>query len=351
MLHDAGSWHDEFNDVVTSIRSRLLAVAGTSEEAGFECVLMQGSGTFGVESVLGSVIPASGRALILTNGAYGDRIVAMAKVLKIDHRVLRTAEDVVPSAHEVEAVLREDAGVTHVVVVHCETTTGILNPLESIGAAVKRNGRRLIVDAMSSFGAIPIDLDAVGVDFLISSANKCIEGVPGFSFVLARREPLLASEGCARSLSLDLFSQWRGFQKNRQFRYTPPTHALLAFDQALNELEQEGGVQARGERYRQNHGVLMHGMSELGLRCFLSAEVQSYIITAFHCPQDPAFEFRAFYNQLSQRGMIIYPGKLTQVDTFRIGNIGRLFPSDIEHLLAALKAGLEALGCRLPFSA
>ncbi|MGA1237476.1 MAG: 2-aminoethylphosphonate--pyruvate transaminase [Limisphaerales bacterium] len=349
MLHDAGSWHDEFNDVVTSIRSRLLAVAGTSVEAGFECVLMQGSGTFGVESVIGSVIPPQGRVLILTNGAYGDRIVAMAKVLKLDHCVLRTAEDVVPSAGEVDRMLQEDAAITHVVVVHCETTTGILNPLESIGAVVKRHGRRLIVDAMSSFGAIPVDLEAVGVDFLISSANKCIEGVPGFSFVLARREPLVASEGWARSLSLDLLGQWKGFEKNRQFRYTPPTHALLAFDQALKELEQEGGIQARGARYKTNHAVLMEGIAQLGLKSFLKPEVQSYIITAFHCPKDAAFEFRAFYNQLSDRGMIIYPGKLTQVDTFRIGNIGRLFPSDIEHLLAALEGGLRALGCNLPF--
>jgi 2-aminoethylphosphonate-pyruvate transaminase len=348
MLHDAGSWHFEFNAIVAEIRRQLLALAGTSREAGFECVLMQGSGSFGVESVMGSVIPPNGRALILSNGAYGERIVQMARVLQLDHEVIRTAEDTPADPDQVKQALATGTGFTHVVSVHCETTTGILNPIEQIGPLAREHGCRFIVDAMSSFGALPIDLDACGVDYLISSANKCVEGVPGFSFVLARREPLLETEGWARSLCLDLLGQWKGFEKNGQFRYTPPTHALLAFQQALQEWEAEGGVEGRGNRYRQNHAVLMSGMKAMGFHPFLPAEVQSPIITAFRHPGDPAFRFDEFYRKLSDRGMIIYPGKLTQVDTFRIGTIGRLFTADIEQLLSAIRLALEEMGCQLP---
>src|SRR5262245_13695034 len=201
---------------------------------------------------------------------------------------------------------------------------------------------------MSSFGALPIELEKAGIDFLISSANKCVEGVPGFSFVICRRAVLLACEGYARSLSLDLLGQLKGFEKNGQFRYTPPTHALLAFNQALGEMKDEGGVAARGARYRSNHEMLLAGMRKLGFRVFLTDAVQSYIITAFHKPADPKFSFEAFYRSLSDRGFIIYPGKLTQVDTFRIGNIGRLFPSDLDQLVHAIEGTLHDLGCAVP---
>ncbi|MFO0889174.1 MAG: 2-aminoethylphosphonate--pyruvate transaminase, partial [Isosphaeraceae bacterium] len=228
--------------------------------------------------------------------------------------------------------------------------TGILNPLEPIGEVVRRHGRSLIVDAMSSFGAIPIDVRQVGIDYLVSSANKCIEGVPGFSFILARRAALEATAGHARSLSLDLLGQLRGFESNGQFRFTPPTHAILAFEQALRELEIEGGIPARGRRYAANHRVLMKGMKDLGFLPFLRPEVQSPIITAFHCPGDRAFRFDEFYRRLADRGMIIYPGKLTNAETFRIGTIGRLFEVDIAQLLHAVEWALGAMGCSLPLS-
>jgi 2-aminoethylphosphonate-pyruvate transaminase len=350
MLHDAGSWHFEFNEIVADIRRRLLALAGTSREHGFECVLMQGSGSFGVESVLGSVVPPNGRVLILANGAYGERIVRMAEILKISHAAYRTAEDTPPDAREVGRRLAQDPAFTHVAAVHCETTTGILNPIGAIGQVTRHHQRLFLVDAMSSFGALPIDLESCGIDYLVSSANKCLEGVPGFSFVLARREPFLATTGWARSLSLDLLGQWQGFERNGQFRYTPPTHALLAFHQALDEWEAEGGVAGRGARYHHNHTLLLSGMRTLGFHPFLPAELQSPIITAFRHPTDPAFRFDEFYRRLSDRGMIIYPGKLTRVDTFRIGTIGRLFTSDIEQLLAAIRLSLVDLGCALPIS-
>jgi 2-aminoethylphosphonate-pyruvate transaminase len=343
MLRDVGSWHYEFNATVKSVRERILTLAGLSSAAGWEVIPLQGSGTFGVEAVLSTIIPANGKLLVLVNGAYGERIAQMAQYMKLAHAILRTPEDTPCDLAALERALSEDRDITHVAVVHCETTTGILNPISEVGRIVKQHRRMYILDAMSSFAAIPIDFAAASIDYLISSANKCIEGVPGFSFVICRRTDLMATEGAARSLSLDLLAQLKGFDKNGQFRYTPPTHSILAFEQALRELEQEGGVSARAARYRRNHEVLMEGMRRLGLRPFLNPNVQSYIITSFHYPKDPNFSFDEFYRQLSDEGFIIYPGKLTRENTFRIGTIGRLFEADIRALLAAVGRTLEAM--------
>ncbi len=348
MIHDAGSWHFEFNAIVRRVRESLLKLAELTAGDGFEAILMQGSGTFGVESVIASVIPPQGRLLILANGAYGERIAKIAAYLRIDHRVLRSEEDTVPVVQQMESLLLEDPAITHVALVHCETTTGILNPLEPIGQVVQRYHRSFIVDAMSSFGAIAIDLRAAGIDYMVSSANKCLEGVPGFSFIIARRTALQVTSGYARSLSLDLLDQLQGFEANGQFRFTPPTHAILAFDRALQELDEEGGVAARGRRYATNHRTVLAGMQRLGFVPFLDPAIQSFIITAFHSPTDPAFRFSEFYHRLSDRGMIIYPGKLTRVDTFRIGTIGRLFETDIVQLLHAIEDVLQDMSCTLP---
>ncbi len=347
MLHDAGSWHADFNALVARIREELLTLGGISREMGYECIPLQGTGTFGVEAVFASALPENGKLLILANGAYGDRMIQMAKALRRPHTVLTSAESATPDLSAVQAALDEDAAITHVSVVHCETTTGILNPIHKIGGVVRAAGRRYIVDAMSSFGALPIDIPGSGIDFLISSANKCLEGVPGFSFVLARRAALLEAEGCARSLSLDLLGQLRGFERNGQFRYTPPTHAVLAFSQALRELANEGGIPARRARYERNHTVLLAGMARLGWQPFLDPAVQSCIITSFPYPKAPGFSFPAFYEFLSRRGFIIYPGKLTKVDTFRIGTIGRLFEADILGLLGAIRESLREMNVPL----
>jgi len=336
MLRDAGSWHFEFNAVVKQVREKLLALAGVSRGSGYECILLQGSGTFGVEAVFATCVPPNGKVAVLANGAYGERIVLMLQHAKIAHVVLRTPEDTPNDPAALDEALSLDKSITHVAAVHCETTTGILNPINEIGQVVKRHSCAYIVDAMSTFGAIPIDFAAAGIAFLISSANKCIEGVPGFSFVVACRAALLANEGHARSLSLDLVGQLKGFEKNDQFRYTPPTHSILAFAQALCELDLEGGVTARGARYQRNHEVLIGGMSKLGFRVFLDSKVQSYIITSFYFPDDPKFTFNEFYRRLSDKGFIIYPGKISQADTFRIGSIGRLFEADIHALLLAV---------------
>lgn len=346
MLHDAGSWHWEFNALVKSVRERLLALAGLDPRQGWEAILLQGSGTFGVEAVLASVVPPTGRVLVHANGAYGERAVLMLQHHRTPHVVYRTAEDTPPDPKELDRRLTEDPTISHVVAIHCETTTGILNPIETLGPVVQRHGRVFIVDAMSSFGAVPIDFAASGIDYLISSANKCIEGVPGFSFVLCRRADLEATQGTARSLSLDLLGQLKGFDKNGQFRYTPPTHSILAFDQALKELAMEGGPAARADRYRRNHATLLEGMTRIGFKSYLPPAVQSYIITSFIFPPDPQFTFDAFYRRLSDLGHIIYPGKISQADTFRIGSIGRIFESDVRALLGAVAEAVRSMNLK-----
>ena len=345
MQHDAGSRDREFIQTVRFIRDRLLSIGGASSgESGYECVLMQGSGTFAIESVISSAIPRDGRLLVLINGAYGRRIAQMARIHGVETETLDTPENETISPSAVAERLAGSPGFTHVAVVHCETTTGILNPLQEIGNLVHQAGAVYIVDAMSSFGAIPIDLAEAGVDFLVSSANKCIEGVPGFGFVLARHKCLMEAKGNARTLSLDLHAQWAGLESDGQFRFTPPTHALLAFHQALEELEAEGGPRGRMERYQRNHETLMRGASRLGLEAYLRPEDQSCIITTFRYPSHPGFEFTRFYEALSDQGFIIYPGKLTTEPCFRIGTIGRLNPDDITSLLEAMRGVLEEMG-------
>jgi 2-aminoethylphosphonate-pyruvate transaminase len=342
MLRDLGSRDKEFLSVVSHIRRRLLEL-GHAANGSYEAVLMQGSGTFAVEAVLSTVIPLSGKFLVAINGAYGHRMAKIGKVLGISCETVVFDEATPVLTERVRAALARDAAITHVGTIHCETSTGILNPVSELGHAVNELGRTFIVDAMSSFGGIPIDLVADKIDFLISSANKCIQGVPGFAFVLARRDLLEAAEGCARSVSLDLLAQWKGFQNDGQFRFTPPTHALLAFQQALAELEEERGVEGRAERYSANRRALMAGMTALGFDAYLAPEHQSPIITSFRFPRHPRFDFSAFYDRLSELGFVIYPGKVSNADCFRIGTIGHIFPADIQALVAAISRVLAEM--------
>src|SRR5262249_17841023 len=272
MLHDAGSWHFEFNEVVKRVRERLLELAGVSRATGWEAILLQGSGTFGVEAVFQTCVPPSGKVLVLVNGAYGERMLQMLAHARISHLAMPLAQDAPVDAASVQARLAEDSAITHVVVVHCETTTGILNPIDEIGHVVDEHKKIFIVDAMSSFGGIPIDFEACGIDYLVSSSNKCIEGVPGFSFVICRRDAVGAGEGMAGSLSLDLLGRLKGFEKNGQFRFPPPTHVILAFDRALEELHAEGGVRGRHARYQANPAELVAGMARLGFEPFLNPQ-------------------------------------------------------------------------------
>jgi 2-aminoethylphosphonate-pyruvate transaminase len=343
MLQDAGSWDAEFNSLVASLRRRLVRLAGLSPDAGWEAVLLQGSGTYGVEAVFQTCVPPAGKVAVLTNGAYGNRMAQILQRAGIDHVVLRCPEDRAVPPEALAELLRRDPAVSHVAVVHCETTTGLLNPIEALGHIAKSQQKVFIVDAMSSFGGMPIDFDAAGIDYLVSSANKCLEGVPGFCFVLGRRQAFADCKGRARSLSLDLAAQLDGFNGNGQFRFTPPTHAVLALNRALDELEQEGGISGRAARYRRNHQVLLRGMQALGLPPYLKPEIQSYIITAFVYPRFPAFSFQTLYRELSQLGFLIYPGKISEAETFRIGTIGQLFPGDLQALVDAIGETLEKM--------
>ena len=344
MQRDIGSRDADFIELVAGIRSELLRIAGVSREQGYEAVLMQGSGTFGLESVISSVVPREGRLIVLANGAYGERMAAIAKRLGISAKVARWPENESPGPATLQRLLEEEPATTHVATVHCETTTGILNPIDEIARIVKAGDREFILDAMSSFGGVPLDLSKLEIDYLISSPNKCLEGVPGFSFVLARRKALEATKCRARSLSLDLLAQWEGLEWNGQFRFTPPTHALLAFARALEELREEGGVSARAARYLANHETLRSGMRRLGFVEYLPAERQSNIIIAFRYPDVPNFQFKDFYRRLRARGFVIYPGKLTRGDCFRIGTIGRIDEEDMGDLVAAIGEVLGEIG-------
>jgi 2-aminoethylphosphonate-pyruvate transaminase len=335
MLRDWCTWDEEYKKLVQHIRDRLVQLA--TQAPGYTCVLMQGSGTFCVESVITTVVPFGGKLLVLANGAYGRRMASIAGRIKIDHSLLDSGDTALPDLGMLTRKLATDSGITHVAAVHCETTTGMLNPVEEIGRIVSVHGRGFIVDAMSSFGGIPLDADRCSADFLISSANKCIQGVPGFGFVIARSRLLAATAGQARSLSLDLHDQWKTMEADQgKWRFTSPTHTVHAFARALQELAAEGGIANRYRRYCENHQVLVEGMQAMGFQPLLAPEHQSPIITAFLCPGDPLWSFDRFYRHLKQQGFVIYPGKLTTADTFRIGTIGDINSGDIRRLLKAV---------------
>jgi 2-aminoethylphosphonate-pyruvate transaminase len=345
-LRDLGSRDHEFIAMVRDIRRKLLELGGVAD-GGFEAILMQGSGTFAIESVLSSTVPPDGKVLAVINGAYGRRIAQIAQALKIPVTELTCPEDQRPGTQQLSRVLEADTSITHVAVVHSETSTGMINPVREIGEIVNHSKRIYFVDAMSSFGGMPLNLGDCRIDYLVSSANKCIEGIPGFAFVLAQREALLATAGFARSVCLDLLAQWKGLEADGQFRFTPPTHALLAFHQALRELDAEGGVEGRAARYRTNFQVLSDGMRELGFEGYLRPEDRGYIITSFCYPQHPKFDFGTFYSRLSDKGYVIYPGKVSKADCFRIGCIGHIFPDDMRGLLGAIRQTLAEMGITL----
>ncbi len=345
MLRDWGSWDDDFRAMTKTLRAKLIAMMGPGGEA-FDCVPMQGSGTFAVESALGTLIPREAKTLVLANGAYGMRAALTLKYLGREHVVLDKGDYLPPRGAEVAAILAADPAISHVVAVHCETSSGILNPLAEISDAVEAAGRKLLVDAMSSFGAIPVEPAQMRYEALVSSANKCIEGVPGFGFLLARKKALEAAKGTAQSLSLDAHAQWETMNATGQWRFTPPTHTVAAFLEALRAHEAEGGVAGRGARYARNRDVVVAGMRDLGFETLLADRWLSPIIVTFFCPADPAFSFARFYDLMKARGFIIYPGKLTRVDSFRIGCIGQLDEAVMTRVVDAARTALEEMGVR-----
>jgi 2-aminoethylphosphonate-pyruvate transaminase len=342
MLRDWGSWDSSFNAITASVRERLLGMVAA--EHSHVCVPMQGSGTFSVEAAVNTLVPRDGHLLVLINGAYGKRLAKLAQMMGRRTSLFETAEDVPTTARDVERLLAGDRSVTHVGLIHCETSTGILNPLAEIAAVVARHGKGLVVDAMSSFGALPIDAQATPFDALIAASGKCIEGPPGMGFVIAKRTALEAAAGNSTSLSLDLHDQWQYMEKTTQWRYTPPTHVVAAFAAALDAHATEGGPAARLARYARNCDMLVSGMKALGFRPFLDAAIQAPIIVTFHAPADTRYTFREFYDRVREKGYILYPGKLTQVETFRVGCIGAIGPDEMRQAVNAIGDTLRDMG-------
>ncbi len=344
MLHDWGSRDEEFIAINATVRDTLLTIANAS--GSHVCVPLQGSGTFAVEATLGTLIPRHGKALILVNGAYGKRMARILDYMNRAYVTIETAEDTPPAPADIDAVLARDASISHVAAVHCETTSGILNPIAEIAEVAAGHRRGLIVDAMSAFGALPLDLSEVACDAVMASSNKCLEGVPGMAFAIVRKAALEACQGNSHSLSLDLYDQWVAMEKNRQWRFTPPIHVIVAFAKALEQFVAAGGVAGRQARYSNNCRVLIEGMREMGFQTLLADALQAPIIVTFKTPVDPNYDFQTFYDSLRARGFIIYPGKLTVADTFRIGCIGDIDEDVMRGALEAVRETLENMGVR-----
>lgn len=337
MLQDWCTWDKDYNEgIVTPIRKGLLAIAGLDGDE-YTSVLLQGSGTYCVEATIGAAVRPEDKLLILANGAYGKRMAQIADYYHINYVLVSLHETELVTGEVARRALEEHPGITHLSMVHSETTTGLLNPIEEVAEVIKGRGITFIVDAMSSFGGVPIDVKGLGIDFLVSSANKCIQGVPGFGFILAPKDKLMATKGNARSLSLDIYAQWEAMEKGGgKWRFTSPTHVVHAFYQAMKELNEEGGITARYKRYQENHQILVEGMRGLGFKTLLPDDAQGPIITSFLYPSAD-FDFTSFYARLKEKGFVIYPGKISDADTFRIGSIGDIFPKDMEALIQAIK--------------
>lgn len=342
MLRDWGSWDIAFNELTASVCRDLAKIAGGDSH--LVCVPLQGSGTFAVEAALGTLVPRNGKVLVPDNGAYCQRIVRILGYLGREAVVLLHREDEPADPARIDAALRMDPAISHVAQVHCETGTGILNPLPEIAAVVAARGRRLIVDAMSSYGVIPTDVRDIPFDALVAASGKCLEGVPGMGFVIARRDALESSRDNSHSLAMDLHDQWAYMQKTGQWRYTPPTHVVAALHQALDQYWQEGGQPARLARYRENCAELVKGMRGLGFRTFLDDAVQAPIIVTFHAPADAAWDFPEFYRRVREKGFILYPGKLTAVETFRVGCIGAIDANVMRRAVTEIGAALGEMG-------
>ena len=341
MLRDWGSRDAEFLRINRMVLDWIAELAGG--KGTHVTVPVQGSGTFAVEAMITSFVPRGGKLLVLINGAYGQRARRIAEIAGRAVAVHETAEDTPPDLAKLVAMLVADKAITHVFAVHCETTSGILNPIAEIADLVARQGRRLLVDSMSAFGALEIDARKIAYDALASSSNKCLEGVPGLGFVVCREAALAQCKGNATTLVLDLFEQAENFDKTGQYRFTPPIHVIVALGKAIEEHAAEGGVVGRGKRYRANAKELIDGMRAMGFRTLLGEALQAPIIVTFHMPSDPRFEFQRFYDGLKDRGYVIYPGKLTIADSFRIGCIGRLHPEDMRGALAAVREVLDEM--------
>ena len=342
MLKDWGSWDADFNAVTAELRSQLLAIVHGHDT--HVVVPMQGSGTFSVEAAVATLVPRTGHVLVPDNGAYCKRAAKLSQMMGRKASVMACPEDAPVSAQEVEARLKADASITHVILIHCETGTGVENPLAEVAAVCERLGKGLIVDAMSSFAALPIDARKIHFEALVAASGKCLEGVPGMGFVFVRKTVLDGCAGNSQSLAMDLHDQHVYMEKTGQWRFTPPTHVVVALAEAVQQFVEEGGQPARLARYTDNCKVLIDGLGALGFKPFLRPEVQAPIIVTFHAPAHPAYDFKRFYAGAKQRGFMLYPGKLTQVETFRVGCIGAIGRHQMREAVNAVADTLRDMG-------
>lgn len=342
MLKDWGSWDADFNALTAGVRSRLIDVVHGHDS--HVVVPLQGSGTFSVEAAVATIVPRDGHVLVPDNGAYCKRAARLSQMMGRKASVMACAEDLPIDPAEVERQLLADPGITHVILIHCETGTGVENPLQAIAEVCQRHGKGLIVDAMSSFGALPIDARSTRFDALVAASGKCLEGVPGMGFVFIRQAILDACVGNSQSLAMDLHDQHVYMGKTGQWRFTPPTHVLAALSEAITQFVEEGGQTARLSRYADNCRTLVDGMAALGFKPFLKPEVQAPIIVTFHAPAHPAYDFKTFYEGAKARGFLLYPGKLTQVETFRVGCIGAIGRNEMHQAVQAVADTLRDMG-------
>ena len=342
MLKDWGSWDADFNALTAGVRSRLLDIVHGQDT--HVVVPLQGSGTFSVEAAVATVVPRDGHVLVPDNGAYCKRAAKLSQMMGRKATLMPVAEESPISAEAVEAHLKADPGITHVILIHCETGTGVENPLQAIADVCQRHGKGLIVDAMSSFAALPIDARTTRFDALIAASGKCLEGVPGMGFVFIRKAVLDGCAGNSQSLAMDLHDQHVYMGKTGQWRFTPPTHVVAALSEAITQFVEEGGQPARLARYTDNYRTLVDGMAALGFKPFLKPAVQAPIIVTFHAPAHPAYDFKRFYEGAKARGFMLYPGKLTQVETFRVGCIGSIGRNEMRQAVEAVADTLKEMG-------
>ncbi|KAL4480113.1 hypothetical protein ABPG74_020629 [Tetrahymena malaccensis] len=350
MNYDYGSRDPQFIKVVKDIRNDILSICEV-QKGEYECVLIQGSGTYGIEAALTTAIPKTNhKLLIIANGAYGIRQQKIAQYNNINYITIDYDDNQVVVPEDVAKKLQENPDVTHVSMIHSETTSGLINPIEEVAKVVKAFNQNIIflVDAMSSFGAYRINPKEAGIDYVVASSNKNLQGIPGFSFAVVKTDVLLATKGNARSLVLDLYDQWQGLESNGQFRFTPPTHVLKATKVAIDEYLALGGLPARFKRYNNNQKLLVQKMTELGFKLYIDQAYQGCIITTFLTPTHPSFKFEDMYNFLASKGLVIYPGKLTKADSFRIGSIGEIYEQDILTLVNTIQEYLGSKGVSIP---
>ena len=342
MLRDWGSWDADFNAVTASVRKSLLAVIHGQDS--HVVVPLQGSGTFSVEAAVATLVPRDGHVLVLDNGAYCKRAAKLTTLMGRRCTVMGFDDAVQVSPAALADRLQSDRTITHVVMIHCETGAGVLNPLQAISDVCAANGKGLIVDAMSSFGAIEIDARKTRFDALVAASGKCLEGVPGMGFVFIRKTLLDECAGRSQSLAMDLHDQYVYMEKTTQWRFTPPTHVVVALAEAIAQFEAEGGQPARLARYTSNYQTLITGMKKFGFKPFLDPAIQAPIIVTFHAPADSRYDFKTFYAAARARGFILYPGKLTQIETFRVGCIGAIGPDEMEQAVHAMGLALQDMG-------